>query len=226
MPINDSIFWTDSTCVLGYIGNNGKRFHTFAANRVAAILHASSPSQWRHISGKQNPADNVSRGLTAEALLKSERWITGPSFLWNPEVTWSWPEMAAPAIADNDPEVKNGSQVFSTSAADDGGVTFNQIFEHFLQWHRLKKFATWMLRYCANLRAAVKQRKAGNSVPLKSTKKTKVKPNHRRGDEFRRKGNPATGPEGKLSGRDCWPEDFYVHHRTAPLPEISKTFQV
>ena len=130
-PINDSIFWTDSTCVLGYIGNDDKRFHTFVANSVAAIQEASSPSQWRHVNGKQNPADDASRGLAAEALLKSERWIISLSFLWYLEATWSWPETAALAIADNDPEVKNRSQVFSTSTADDGGVTVNQVFEHF-----------------------------------------------------------------------------------------------
>lgn len=35
IPVNQSIFWTDSTCVLGYITNEDKRFHTFVANCVA-----------------------------------------------------------------------------------------------------------------------------------------------------------------------------------------------
>jgi len=44
IPVIESIFWTDSTCVLGYTGNDDKRFHTFVANRVAAIHEATSPS--------------------------------------------------------------------------------------------------------------------------------------------------------------------------------------
>ena len=35
MPLTDeSTFWTDSTCVLSYIENEDKRFHTFMANRI------------------------------------------------------------------------------------------------------------------------------------------------------------------------------------------------
>ena len=38
MPIDSSTFWTDSTCVLRYIENRDKRFQTFVANRISAIL--------------------------------------------------------------------------------------------------------------------------------------------------------------------------------------------
>lgn len=68
IPINKSIFWTDSTCVLGYIANEDKRFHTFVANHAAAIQEATSSSQWKHVSTKQNPADDASRGISSEAL--------------------------------------------------------------------------------------------------------------------------------------------------------------
>jgi hypothetical protein len=37
LPVDQSFFWTDSTCVLRYIENDTKRFQTFVANRVAAI---------------------------------------------------------------------------------------------------------------------------------------------------------------------------------------------
>ena len=45
LPINQSYFWTDSTCVLRYLENQDRRFQTFVANRVATIHDASSPSQ-------------------------------------------------------------------------------------------------------------------------------------------------------------------------------------
>jgi hypothetical protein len=67
--IDASQFWTDSTCVLGYLKNKNKRFQTFVANRIATILEASSPIQWRYVTSEQNPADDASRGLTADALL-------------------------------------------------------------------------------------------------------------------------------------------------------------
>jgi hypothetical protein len=65
--IDASQFWTDSTCVLGYLKN--RIFQTFVANRIATILETSSPIQWRYVTSEQNPADDASRGLTADALL-------------------------------------------------------------------------------------------------------------------------------------------------------------
>ena len=85
LPLTDaSTFWTDSTSVLRYIKNENKRFHTFVANRIAMVRDGSHPDQWRHVGGDLNPADDLSRGLSAEALLNSERWLKGPEFLWMP----------------------------------------------------------------------------------------------------------------------------------------------
>ena len=44
-PINSSVFWTDSTCVLRYVENDERRCETFVANRVSAIHEQSLPSQ-------------------------------------------------------------------------------------------------------------------------------------------------------------------------------------
>ena len=46
IPTDSSTFWTDSTCVLRYIENKDKRFQTFVANRISAILDQSTASQW------------------------------------------------------------------------------------------------------------------------------------------------------------------------------------
>ena len=78
LHLEDSCFWTDSQTVLKYIGNNTKQFHTFVANRVASIREATNVVQWRYISSKDNPADEASRGLTADNFLACKRWIEGP----------------------------------------------------------------------------------------------------------------------------------------------------
>lgn len=36
------------------------------------------PSQWNHISTKDNPADLATRGVTAQQLLESKLWWNGP----------------------------------------------------------------------------------------------------------------------------------------------------
>ena len=61
--IDDVLYWSDSTIVLKYINNINKRFRTFVANRLEYIHSGSETEQWRHVEGKQNPADYASRGL-------------------------------------------------------------------------------------------------------------------------------------------------------------------
>lgn len=61
LPLEDSVFWTDSTTVLKYIGNETSRFHTFVANRVSKIRHASSISQWHSSKDVQEEKGAVER---------------------------------------------------------------------------------------------------------------------------------------------------------------------
>lgn len=42
LPVESSTFWTDSTCVLRYIGNKDKRFQIFVANCGSTILDQST----------------------------------------------------------------------------------------------------------------------------------------------------------------------------------------
>ncbi|XP_068711314.1 uncharacterized protein [Montipora foliosa] len=47
LPIEESIFWSDSTSVIQLIQNQSKRFQTFVANHLSIIHGGSSPDQWR-----------------------------------------------------------------------------------------------------------------------------------------------------------------------------------
>ena len=86
--IDETFYWSDSKVVLCYLQNEGRRFHEYIAVRVTEIRDSSSPNQWRHIPGRDNPADEASRGLTASKLTPDSRWFHGPTFLHNSEDTW------------------------------------------------------------------------------------------------------------------------------------------
>jgi len=88
IPVDESVFWTDSTCVISYTQNNDKRFHTFVANRIAIIHDATSLSQWRYVDSERNPADDASCGLKVHSVIFKTRWMNGPDFLWEPESRW------------------------------------------------------------------------------------------------------------------------------------------
>lgn len=80
LPITESFFWTDNTCVLWYIENQDKRFQTFVANCIATIHDVSSPLQWKYVNTQDNPADDSSRGVPADFL---QCWIHGPNFFFH-----------------------------------------------------------------------------------------------------------------------------------------------
>ena len=85
---DQSIFWTDTTCVLRYIENDKSRYQTFVASRIAAIREVTNPRQWRYVETTNNPANDASRGLRAQDLLRNKRWLQGPNFLSGPEECW------------------------------------------------------------------------------------------------------------------------------------------
>ena len=75
-------YYTYSKIIIGYINNDARRFHVHVGNRVQHIRDRSSPEDWFHVPGKENPAEKASRGLTAKELLESNRGFNGPQFLW------------------------------------------------------------------------------------------------------------------------------------------------
>ena len=168
LHLEDSCFWTDSQTVLKYIGNNTKQFHTFVANRVASIREATHVVQWRYISSKNNPADEASRGLTADNFLACKRWIEGPDFLQKSEVDWPRTFDLQP-ISSGDPEVKRDVMMNVINTHED--VT-TKLMNFFSEWNKLRTSVAWFLRLKAVLLELRRKRKevvaaltvAGSSV--------------------------------------------------------------
>ena len=74
-------FWCDSMNVLYWVTNQSRRYKPFVAHRIGEIQDATNPNQWRHIPGKQNPADKLTRGLKVTELVTDTIWWHGPDFL-------------------------------------------------------------------------------------------------------------------------------------------------
>jgi len=166
IPLARSVFWTDSTIVLQYISNEHKCFHTFVANRVAAIRDSLSPEQWRHVSSQENVADEVLRGLTADELIRNQRWWNGPQFLTKPEGKWP-KQHTLTEIASDDPEVKRDKlaaesyAVIGDSSGQPRGV--DELLGRRSSWTKLKVDVAWILRFVAYLRG-----KLHPSMPVES----------------------------------------------------------
>ncbi|XP_046550437.1 uncharacterized protein LOC124260222 [Haliotis rubra] len=99
------VFWSDSQAVLGYISNDSVRYHVFVGNRVQQIREHTTPDQWRHVKGVDNPADEASRGVSAQNLATST-WLSGPRFLCDPNFDIDNQECERFEVSLDDSEIK------------------------------------------------------------------------------------------------------------------------
>ena len=138
IPLVSSTFFTDSEIVLAYVKNETKRFKVFVSNRVSEIRQASSPGQWFHVKGVDNPADVLSRGCNAAELLDS--WSNGPEFLHTFKSEWSHPSV--------NPDIDDDVQSSSAHACDgeENSHPVDKLIAHYGSFYRLKKAVAWLLR--------------------------------------------------------------------------------
>jgi hypothetical protein len=98
--------WTDSSATLAWIKGNPMRWKEFVGNRVSLIQETLPEAHWKFISGKQNPADCASRGLSASQLIHHPLWWTGPAWLSQPPEFW--PSKIPPENLHDDLEQRPG----------------------------------------------------------------------------------------------------------------------
>lgn len=148
---DEIVFWSDSTIVLGWLRMQPNLLKTFVQNRVAEIHELTSGLPWRHVSGKENPADLVSRSLNLEDLASSSLWWNGPSFLQDAQFNIN----NLTQVPNNEdahdilPEVKNNLN-FTLAANAAPSNLF--AFERFSQFSRLTRAAAYVLRFIHNTR--------------------------------------------------------------------------
>jgi len=126
------MYYTDSTIVLHYIGNNEKRWPVYVANRVNLIRRYSKPVQWYHVPSNLNPADEASRGLRASDLLYNSTWLTGPLFLQQSCDVW-------PTTPGRDAEEPPREACVTSTVTDAQPVDgLGRIITYFSDWNKVR----------------------------------------------------------------------------------------
>ena len=136
--------WTDSMIVIGYLRNETRRFKTFVANRLQMIRKCTSARQWRHVSGKMNPADIASRGIAADDRGNLKLWLSGPQFLQLPSEQWPCSDAPEPSL-DDDCEVKRDAVALVVNEVDG----LNKVIERYSCLLKLRRIVAWWMRFSA-----------------------------------------------------------------------------
>ena len=87
---------------------------------MSAIFDGSMLRRWREVGTKDNPTDDVSRGLSGFEMISNHHWKRGPEFPWQDKSAWP-SNTAVTEIACEDDEVKNQIRCCVSSVQYDAG---------------------------------------------------------------------------------------------------------
>ncbi|GBO05613.1 hypothetical protein AVEN_94051-1 [Araneus ventricosus] len=90
------VMWTDSEICLHWIKSSATEWKQFVSNRVVEIQDCVVPDRWFHCPGLENPADRLTRGVSAVSLKSDDLWWSGPRWLKSPRYDWPQQKFRVP----------------------------------------------------------------------------------------------------------------------------------
>jgi len=160
IKICERYYWTDSNIVLAWLASPARRWKTFVSNRISEMQEHSSPSEWRHVKSKENPADLISRGVTPERLKDSKLWWMGPEWL-----SCSKNELHLKGVNLSVPETVLEQRVEVLTNA----ISIREPIVPYLRYSTLDKLlrvTAYILRFIYNAKANARERKKGGVSAL------------------------------------------------------------
>ncbi|XP_018576722.1 uncharacterized protein LOC108915233, partial [Anoplophora glabripennis] len=142
--IRNTYHWTDSTIVLTWIKTPPHLLKTFISNRVAEIQRLSPDIPWYHVPSKQNPADVLSRGTTANNLITNQLWWLGPAYLTS---SCDWPNQSLDNVEETLLELKSNPK-FTLIATHNEEL--DTILHRFSSFQKLKRIIAYCRRFIYN----------------------------------------------------------------------------
>ena len=158
LKMDQVVFWSDSVNVLWWVRGRSREFKPFVANRVGEIQSTTDPDQWRYVPTSVNPADILSRGMSAKELQDSDKWWRGPEFLKLPEDAWparkiqdkptGYDELKRSSRSQQENSELQPGSVFVSVA--NGSVDFPLRPCNYSSWLRLRRVMAWINRFIDN----------------------------------------------------------------------------
>ena len=128
------LFFTDSMIALGWI--RGDPTDVFVRNRSREINRLSDSEDWDHVPTGENPADLITRGMTAEDLSRNQKWWTGPSSEFKVVAVVGCPKTCQ--------ELTPRAPLFP--------------IDRWSTWRKASRIVAWILRFSHNCRVARRNR--------------------------------------------------------------------
>ena len=91
IPIDRIVYWTDSQITLAWIKSFKKEYKTFVENRLRKIRELTNATDWRFVPTNCNPADMITRYISAPKIINDSLWLNGPEYLCRNDTDWPIP---------------------------------------------------------------------------------------------------------------------------------------
>ncbi|XP_035213352.1 uncharacterized protein LOC118187271 [Stegodyphus dumicola] len=121
-------FWSDSKVTLYWIKGSSRRWKTFVQNRVDEIQKLTNPDSWFYCSTKDNPADLLTRGVSASSLVNNSKWWTCAEFFTEPNLPYKCLEPIVPEVENLTPSERESFVQESKSLSDINDISERTMF--------------------------------------------------------------------------------------------------
>ena len=161
VDLSEVICMTDSTVALWWIKNTSSTYKQFVQERVREVRSNVGPDCWRHIEGKQNPADQPSRGCYSNEF-DSSTFIKGPKWLCQGEEFWPIKKLEKTSVADSELK-KEAKKAINLNVAkiEDKGIDKIIDASKFSSFDKLLRITSWVFRFVQNCRTKEGERVMG-----------------------------------------------------------------
>jgi hypothetical protein len=147
LKVTKIVFWSDSQIVIYWLSSQ-KELKCFIQNRVKEIHQATNNATWNYCPTSDNPADLLTRGISADDLSKSNLWTHGPPWLTNHDHLPEWKpnNVLLQSSLDKDQET---SEVTAEVTDTSTNASITQIIAptKFSDLQRLLRTTAWVLRF-------------------------------------------------------------------------------
>jgi len=138
------IMWTDAMVAVAWIQGDPNRWETLVRNRVRKILTLTKSAMWNHCPGVENPADAVSRGLTAPQLVEYGLWKHGPEWLSLEPEARPRPSRLEEELGESEAVAVAAVKVMAAKVKEPGFMARLATAAH--RYSRLKRDVAWIRR--------------------------------------------------------------------------------
>ena len=139
--------WIDNTIVLCWLRKTSSKYDIFIGNRIAIATNHYPSSIWKHVPTLDNPADCVSRGVTAQELKEHRLWWNGPEWLVTEPLQVPTQPSSIEVDKHKDHRAKASACLHITAAPT------VWLADRYSSYHTLNKVTAWVLRAAANFKS-------------------------------------------------------------------------